>query len=83
MKTKKINGKEYVSLENLKKFLEELYNDDGGGETTEEYDMGWEGCINSISDELDLMIGFESGKITHEVLRNYGENSRRKNAKKK
>lgn len=70
MKTKTINGKEYVSLEELKKFLEHILNENKKDNEKEDFNFGWESCIDTISDNLNLMVGF-------------GMNERRKNAKKK
>lgn len=80
---KRINGEEYLKVSALKRFLEK--NNEPDEECTKEFNSGWDCCINEISSEFDLMIGFGKENITPEFLRACGKKHRedKKNAKKK
>lgn len=56
-----VDGKEYLKLSELRKLLKSIYNKPEE-DVSEDYNEGWDGCIDSISDDLDLQMYLEKIK---------------------
>ena len=67
-----INGKEYIKLSELRKLLKSIY-DKPDEEVSEDYNEGWDGCINEISDDLDLQMYLEHQRF--KKIKNEKKNS--------